>query len=97
MTDISILVHSNRRTPLSKTTPESMSAVPFKIAIPDADIKELQAKLRHSRLHEPLEGVGWEYGMHHDIMKEFVDYWANTFDWRKQVTYSAPSCPLTCR
>ena len=74
-----------------------MAATNFEIAIPDADIKELREKLRHSRLHAPLEGVGWEYGMHSEVMKDFVDYWANNFDWRKQVSRSAPSCPLTCR
>ena len=61
------------------------SAREFKIAVSDADIKGLQAKLRNARLHEPLEGVGWEYGMHSQVMKEFVEYWANDFDWRKQV------------
>ena len=74
-----------------------MSATPFQIAVPDADIKELQEKLRHCRLQEPLEGVGWEYGMHSEVMKDFVDYWATKFDWRKQVILSAPSCPLPCR
>ena len=57
----------------------------FKIAVSDADIKGLQAKLRNARLHEPLEGVGWEYGMHSQVMKDFVEYWMNDFDWRKQV------------
>ena len=61
-----------------------MSATEFKIAISDAAIKELQEKLKHCRLHEPLEGVGWEYGMHSDVMRHFVDYWANSFDWKKQ-------------
>lgn len=74
-----------------------MSATAFEIAIPDADITELQEKLRHSRLQRPLEGVGWEYGMQSEVMKDFVDYWANKFDWRKQVICSAPSCPFTCR
>ena len=61
------------------------SARDFKIAVSDADIKGLQAKLKNARLHEPLEGVGWEYGMHSQVMKDFVEYWANDFDWRKQV------------
>ena len=61
------------------------SAKVFKIDVSDADIKGLQAKLRNARLHEPLEGVGWEYGMHSQIMKDFVQYWANDFDWKKQV------------
>ena len=74
-----------------------MSAATFEIAIPDADIKELQEKLRHSRLHKPLDDAGWEYGMHSKVMKDFVDYWANTYDWRKQVSRLSPSCPLTCR
>ena len=61
------------------------SAADFRIAVSDADIKGLQAKLRTARLHEPLKGVGWEYGMHSQVMKDFVEYWANEFDWRKQV------------
>lgn len=72
------------------------SARDFRIAISDADIKGLQAKLRNARLHEPLEGVGWEYGMHSQVMKDFVEYWANDFDWGKQVSIALRRHVPTC-
>ena len=72
------------------------SATAFSIRVSDADIKDLQARLRNTRLHEPLEGVGWEYGMQSQAMKDFAEYWANDFDWKKQVS-GALFCRLSFR
>ncbi len=70
-----------------------MSASKFEISVPDAAIEELQGKLRQCRLHKPLEGAGWDYGMDSKVMRNLVDYWANEFDWRKQVSrLFPPSC-----
>ena len=36
---------------------------------------------------KPLEGVGWEYGMHSGVMKDFRRLLDNIqYDWRKQVS-----------
>lgn len=67
-----------------------MSAAKFEISVPDAAIEELQEKLKNCRLHKPLEGVGWDYGMNSEIMRDLVDYWANAFDWRKQASRHVP-------
>ena len=55
---------------------------PFTIAIPDADIADLQQRLRQTRFPQALEGVGWDYGTDADFLKSLVNHWADQFDWR---------------
>lgn len=58
--------------------------VPFKIAIPDAAIEDLQRRLANTRLPDQIPGTSWEYGTDLAYLKELLDYWQNDFDWRKQ-------------
>lgn len=54
----------------------------FHISIPDHDVADLQARLRATRFPQALFDVGWSYGTDAEFLRGFVDYWANTFDWR---------------
>jgi pimeloyl-ACP methyl ester carboxylesterase len=54
----------------------------FTIAVPDADIADLKARLAATRFPQTLEGVGWDYGTDGGFLRRFVDYWANQYDWR---------------
>lgn len=54
------------------------------IAIPDAVLEDLKQRLSKTRFFETLEGVQWEYGVNQEYMKELVEYWIETFDWRAQ-------------
>jgi pimeloyl-ACP methyl ester carboxylesterase len=56
---------------------------PFTIAIPDAEIADLKARLDRTRFAPTLEGVGWDYGVEEAFLRKFVRYWATDFDWRK--------------
>lgn len=61
-----------------------MSSInPFKINIPQADLDDLQARLKHTRWPDELPGIGWSRGVPLAYLKELVEYWRNEYDWRK--------------
>ncbi|MDA7573045.1 epoxide hydrolase [Candidatus Pelagibacter sp.] len=59
---------------------------PFKIDIPDKELKEIYLKVKNYRWHEMPDDGGWEYGTNIDYMKEISNYWIKDFDWRKHET-----------
>jgi pimeloyl-ACP methyl ester carboxylesterase len=61
-----------------------MSVQPFTIAIPQATLDDLRARLAHTRWPDEVEGAGWNYGANLSYMKELVAYWSEAFDWRSQ-------------
>jgi pimeloyl-ACP methyl ester carboxylesterase len=54
---------------------------PFTIAIPDATIADLRARLAATRWPDEVEGAGWDYGMSLPWLQRFVAHW-QAFDWR---------------
>ena len=58
----------------------------FTIAIPDAEIADLKARLAATRLPQSLLGVGWDYGVDTAFLGHFIAYWGNEFDWRAAET-----------
>jgi epoxide hydrolase len=59
-----------------------MSITPFSIAVPEADLDDLKARLAHVRWTKELPGVGGEYGVSLDSVKRLVKYWQEDYDWR---------------
>ncbi len=57
---------------------------PFRIAIPDADLADLKARLAATRWPEQLPGTPWQRGVPVDYLRQLADYWASEFDWRAQ-------------
>jgi len=55
---------------------------PFQIAIPDADIADLHARLANTRWPEDLNDDAWSYGTRADFLKSLCDHWRTTYDWR---------------
>ena len=55
---------------------------PFRIAVADADLDDLRARLRHTRWPDQIPGVGWDYGIPLDYMQDVCRYWADDYDWR---------------
>ena len=55
---------------------------PFTIAIADAELADLKARLGATRFPGALEGVGWDYGTEDGFLRRFVDYWGKAYDWR---------------
>src|ERR1700754_3436080 len=57
---------------------------PFQIAVSDAELEDLRARLARWRAPDALPGVGWERGVPQDYLTQLVAYWRDEFDWRAQ-------------
>jgi pimeloyl-ACP methyl ester carboxylesterase len=57
---------------------------PFRIAIPDADLADLETRLAATRWPEQLPGTPWQRGVPVDYLRRLAGYWADGFDWRAQ-------------
>ncbi|MFC8667387.1 epoxide hydrolase family protein [Streptomyces sp. NPDC057199] len=64
------------------TSPHDATIRPFVLDIPQSDLDDLHARLDLTRWPDELPGVGWEYGVPRDYLKELVRYWRHTYDWR---------------
>jgi hypothetical protein len=56
----------------------------FTVTIDQADLDDLQQRLARTRLPEPAPGDDWDYGTPNHYLRDMVDRWQNTFDWRAQ-------------
>ena len=57
---------------------------PFQIHVDDSVLDDLRDRLERTRLPDQIEGTGWEYGMPMSYLRELVDYWRGTYDWRAE-------------
>jgi pimeloyl-ACP methyl ester carboxylesterase len=57
---------------------------PFRIHAADADLDDLKHRLRATRWPEPETVKDWSQGVPLAYLRQFCDYWANTYDWRKR-------------
>jgi pimeloyl-ACP methyl ester carboxylesterase len=61
-----------------------MKIEPFQVAIPDADLDDLRARLERTRWSPEYANEDWRYGTRGDYLRELVAYWRSGFDWRAQ-------------
>lgn len=61
-----------------------MNIRPFTIQIEERILEDLKQRLSSTRWPDELPNPDWEYGANLGYMKQLVDYWRSTFDWRKQ-------------
>ena len=59
-----------------------MTIEPFAIDIPDAVLDDLRARLERTQLPSGFAGDGWRAGVDLDYLRELLDYWIGSFDWR---------------
>ena len=64
------------------TTGDAVDA--FTISVEDAVLTDLRHRLERTRLPDQIEGTGWEYGIPIDYLRSLVEYWRDTYDWRRQ-------------
>ncbi len=57
---------------------------PFTINVDDALLDDLRDRLARTRFPDQIEGTGWDYGIPVDYLRELVDYWLQTYDWRAE-------------
>jgi epoxide hydrolase len=56
--------------------------LPYRIAIPQADLDDLQERLARVRWPDELPGAGWTFGVPLAYVRELVEYWRGGYDWR---------------
>jgi epoxide hydrolase len=61
-----------------------MNIRPFKIAIPQKELKDLQDRIKSTRWPDEMPGEGWTRGMPLEYTKKLAEYWHTKFDWREQ-------------
>lgn len=57
---------------------------PFHVEIPQSDLDDLAERLGRVRWPDELPGVDWAYGVPLDYVRELVEYWRTSYDWRAQ-------------
>ncbi len=57
---------------------------PFRIEATQAELEDLRQRLRSTRWPEPETVDDWSQGVPSGYLKEVVDYWALSYDWRSR-------------
>jgi microsomal epoxide hydrolase len=55
---------------------------PFTIDVDESVLSDLQERLNRTRFPDQLENTAWEYGTDLAYLKDLVEYWKASFDWR---------------
>ncbi len=55
---------------------------PFEVHVDDATLDDLRDRLARTRFPDQIEGTGWEYGVPTGYLRELVEYWRESYDWR---------------
>jgi epoxide hydrolase len=56
---------------------------PFRVDVPEAELKDLRERLARTRWPEPATAPGWEQGVPLPYVRELCAYWADGYDWRR--------------
>lgn len=56
---------------------------PFHVDIPQADLDDLSDRLARTRWSEQPVESGWDYGVPTGYLRDLVEYWRTSYDWRK--------------
>ena len=57
---------------------------PFSLNVSDEAIADLRERLTRIRLPDQAPGAPWAYGTDLGYMRQLVEYWRSTFDWRAE-------------
>jgi hypothetical protein len=60
---------------------KAMTPHPLTIDIPAHEIDDLRSRLRHARWVGDLANDDWCYGANEAYLRDFVEWWADSFDW----------------
>jgi pimeloyl-ACP methyl ester carboxylesterase len=56
----------------------------FEIHVEDSVLEDLRSRLARTRFPDQIEDTGWECGAPVDYLRDLVEYWRDTYDWRAQ-------------
>jgi microsomal epoxide hydrolase len=57
---------------------------PFTLRVPEEAVVNLRDRLARTRFPDQAPGDQWAYGADVDYLRELVEYWRGTFDWRAE-------------
>jgi pimeloyl-ACP methyl ester carboxylesterase len=60
----------------------SGEVIPFRVAVPDADLADLRDRLRRTRWPEAETVDDWSQGVPLSYVRDLCEYWATEYDWR---------------
>ncbi len=55
----------------------------FRIDVPDETLIDLKSRLSRTRFPDQVPGSEWDYGSDTAYIRELVDYWRHSYDWRE--------------
>ncbi|MEV4753782.1 epoxide hydrolase family protein [Micromonospora sp. NPDC049559] len=55
---------------------------PFRIAVPQAQLDDLAARLDNTRWPDEIPDAGWDYGVPLGYVRRLAEYWRDGYDWR---------------
>ena len=58
----------------------------YTIEVDDDVLADLHTRLTLTRFPDQIAGTAWEYGMPVDYLRQLVEYWRATYDWRAHET-----------
>jgi pimeloyl-ACP methyl ester carboxylesterase len=64
------------------TNSENTSVHPFRVEVPEEQLRDLRGRLDATRWPAPLPGDGWDTGVPVSWLRELADHWRHGYDWR---------------
>src|SRR3954447_23053804 len=55
---------------------------PFEVAVPEAVLEDLRARLQRVRWPMDVDNDSWQCGAERAYLEELVEHWLNAYDWR---------------
>src|SRR5262245_51345731 len=65
----------------------------FVVDIPQSDLDDLMERLRRTRFVDDIDNDDWTYGLPTAFLRELVEHWTSSFDWRAIERDVLNACP----
>lgn len=69
---------------MTNITEKTLEIRDFRLDVPQAELDDLMGRLARTRLPQAAPGDSWDTGTPNSYLREAVDVWTTSFDWRAQ-------------